>query len=78
MPPRHILNAPTKLMKKEGYSAGYIYDPDTPESFSGQDYFPEEMGRTSFYTPVQRGFEREIEKRLHYWARLRAKKNPNP
>ncbi len=75
MPPKHILNAPTKLMKKAGYSQGYIYDPDTPESFSGQNYFPEEMGRLSFYQPVQRGFEREVQKRLDYWARLRAKKS---
>ena len=75
MPPKHILNAPTKLMKQEGYSQGYIYDPDTPESFSGQDYFPEETGRLSFYQPVQRGFERDIQKRLDYWARLRAKKD---
>jgi len=75
MPPKHILNAPTKLMKNEGYSAGYIYDPDTKESFSGQDYFPEEIGRQSFYKPVQRGFEREIHKRLDYWAKLRVKKS---
>lgn len=74
MPPKHILNAPTKLMDKEGYGAGYIYDPDTPESFSGQNYFPEEMGRSSFYKPVSRGFEREIQKRLDYWHKLRAKK----
>lgn len=74
MPPKHILNAPTTLMKKEGYSEGYIYDPDTPDSFSGQDYFPEEMGRHSFYTPAQRGFEREIRKRLDYWAKLRSEK----
>lgn len=74
MPPKHILNAPTKLMKEEGYSDGYIYDPDTPESFSGQDYFPEEMKRPSFYKPVQRGFERDIQKRLEYWATLRHEK----
>lgn len=75
MPPKCILNAPTKLMEQEGYGEGYIYDPDTPESFSGQDYFPDEMGRMSFYSPVRRGFEREIEKRLAYWAKLRAQKN---
>jgi putative ATPase len=75
MPPKHILNAPTKLMSEQGYSKGYIYDPDTPESFSGQDYFPEETGRLAFYHPVQRGFEREIQKRLDYWAKLRVKKN---
>jgi putative ATPase len=75
MPPKHILNAPTYLMKQEGYSDGYIYDPDTPESFSGQDYFPEEVGRQTFYQPVQRGFERDIQKRLDYWAKLRASKS---
>ena len=75
MPPKHILNAPTNLMKEEGYSDGYIYDPDTPESFSGQDYFPEETGRLSFYKPVRRGFERDIGKRLEYWQKLRAEKS---
>lgn len=71
LPPRHILNAPTKLMKGEGYGAGYRYDHDEPDAFSGQDYFPEKMGRRIFYNPVERGFEREIRKRLDYWARLR-------
>ena len=71
LPPKHILNAPTKLMKDEDYGAGYRYDRDEPEAFSGQDYFPEEMGRQSFYDPPDRGFEREIRKRLDYWARLR-------
>ncbi len=71
VPPRHILNAPTKLMKGEGYGAGYRYDHDEPDAFSGQDYFPEKMGRRSFYQPVERGFERELRKRLDYWARLR-------
>lgn len=71
VPPRHILNAPTKLMKGEGYGAGYRYDHDEPDAFSGQDYFPEKMGRRSFYQPVERGFERELKKRLDYWARLR-------
>ncbi len=74
MPPKTILNAPTKLMKEQEYGAGYIYDPDTPEGFSGQDYFPDEMGRVEFYHPVQRGFERDIQKRLDYWAKLRAEK----
>ncbi|OJW51460.1 MAG: AAA family ATPase [Alphaproteobacteria bacterium 41-28] len=74
MPPKHILNAPTGLMKKEGYGEGYIYDHDTPEGFSGQDYFPEEMGRKTFYEPVERGFERDIQKRLAYWKKLREKK----
>jgi len=71
LPPKHILNAPTKLMKDEDYGAGYRYDHDEPDAFSGQDYFPEEMGRQSFYDPPDRGFEREIRKRLDYWARLR-------
>jgi putative ATPase len=71
LPPRHILNAPTKLMAAEGYSAGYLYDHDQPEAFSGQDYFPEQMGRMRFYNPPERGFEREIRKRLEYWNRLR-------
>ena len=71
MPPKHILNAPTKLMKAEGYGTGYQYDHDTEEGFSGQNYFPEEMNRTAFYKPVERGFEREIKKRLDYWAKRR-------
>jgi putative ATPase len=75
LPPKHILNSPTKLMKAEGYGDGYAYDHDTPEGFSGQDYFPEAMGRQTYYDPPERGFEREIRKRLEYWARLRAEKN---
>ena len=75
MPPMHILNAPTKMMKDIGYSKGYEYDHDTPAGFSGQDYFPEGMGRRQFYNPVERGFEREIQKRLDYWDKLRDKKN---
>jgi putative ATPase len=71
-PPKHILNAPTKLMQDEGYSQGYEYDHDSEEAFSGQDYFPERLGRQTFYEPVERGFEREIKKRLEYWAKLRA------
>jgi len=74
VPPRHILNAPTKLMKEEGYSAGYLYDHDQPDAFSGQDYFPEKMGRQTFYDPPDRGYEREIRKRLDYWAKLRAER----
>lgn len=75
-PPKIILNAPTKLMAKEGYGKGYVYDPDTPEGFSGQDYFPEELGRRQFYTPTRFGQEAEIGKRLAGWARLRkAKQN---
>src|SRR4051795_1125965 len=71
LPPKHILNSPTKLMKSEGYGSGYQYDHDTPEAFSGQDYFPEALGRQTFYDPPDRGFEREIRKRLDYWAKLR-------
>jgi len=74
MPPMPILNAPTKLMKTEGYGKGYIYDHDTPEGFSGQEYFPPSLGRQSFYRPVERGFERELAKRVDYFARLRAQK----
>jgi len=74
VPPKHILNAPTKLMKGEGYGAGYRYDHDEPDAFSGQNYFPEALGRQSFYRPVERGFEREIKKRMDYWARLRAER----
>jgi putative ATPase len=74
-PPSHILNAPTALMKEIGYGQGYVYDPDTPEGFSGQNYFPEGMNRESFYQPVPRGFERDIIKRLEYWKNLRQKKN---
>lgn len=73
-PPAHILNAPTKMMKDLGYGKGYIYDHDTPEGFSGQNYFPEAMGRKRFYRPVERGFEREISRRLAYWENLRSKK----
>jgi putative ATPase len=74
LPPKHILNAPTKLMQEEGYSAGYEYDHDAEEAFSGQDYFPEQLGRQTFYHPVERGFEREIKKRLEYWSKLRGQK----
>jgi putative ATPase len=73
-PPKHILNAATKLMEEEGYGEGYAYDHDAPEGFSGQDYFPEAMGRRSFYDPPDRGFEREIRKRLSYWEGLRQKR----
>ncbi|MEO1746318.1 MAG: replication-associated recombination protein A [Pseudomonadota bacterium] len=78
MPPKHILNAPTSLMGDEGYGSGYQYDHDAPDGFSGQNYFPEEMERQSFYEPVERGFEREIAKRLDYWKRLRkARSSPD-
>ena len=75
MPPKNILNAPTKMMKNLGYNAGYIYDPDTANGFSGQNCFPESLGRQKFYYPVERGFEREIKKRLEYWDGLRQKLN---
>ncbi|MEE8334634.1 MAG: replication-associated recombination protein A [Alphaproteobacteria bacterium] len=71
-PPKHILNAPTRLMKDIGYGAGYEYDHNAPDGFSGQDYFPDGMERQSLYQPVERGFERDIAKRLDYWNRLRA------
>lgn len=74
MPPKHILNAPTKLMKNQGYSEGYIYDHDTKEGFSGQSYFPENMKRPSFYAPYNRGYERELNKRMEYWDKLRKEK----
>jgi putative ATPase len=74
LPPKHILNAPTKLMKSEGYGTGYEYDHDAPDAFSGQDYFPEALGRQKFYDPPDRGFEREIRKRLDYWHKLRAER----
>ncbi len=70
-PPAHILNAPTKLMKQLGYGTGYEYDHDTADAFSGQDYFPEGIPRQDFYTPANRGFERELAKRQAYWAGLR-------
>jgi putative ATPase len=71
MPPAHILNAPTKLMKNLGYGAGYQYDHDAEEGFSGQNYFPDDMARRQFYTPKDIGFEREIARRLEYWSKLR-------
>ena len=71
MPPMHSVNAPTRLMRDLGYGAGYIYDPDTPEGFSGLNYFPDELPRQTFYRPIERGFEREIAKRLEYWEKLR-------
>jgi putative ATPase len=74
MPPKTILNAPTKLMGAEGYGKGYQYDHDEPDAFSGQNYFPEKLGRPVFYEPVERGFERDLRKRLDYWAKLRAER----
>jgi putative ATPase len=75
MPPRIILNAPTKLMREEGYGAGYEYDHDAPDAFSGQNYWPESLERQSLYRPVERGFERELARRLDYWERLRRERN---
>ena len=71
MPPKHILNAPTELMEDLGYADGYRYDHDAEEGFSGQNYFPDDLPRKQFYRPVERGFEREIAKRLAYWHKLR-------
>ena len=75
MPPKIILNAPTKLMKAEGYGANYAYDHDELEAFSGQDYWPEALGRQTFYQPTDRGFEKELRRRLDHWAKLRKEKN---
>lgn len=78
MPPKHILNAPTKLMKEIGYGDGYAYDHDAEDGFSGQDYFPDEMSRQQLYSPKEAGFEREIAKRLQYWDTLRRKRRKEP
>ena len=74
MPPAHILNAHTKLMKNLGYGQGYQYDHDTKDGFSGQNYFPDDLPRQTFYDPPERGFERDIRKRLDYWQKLRDRK----
>ncbi|MEM6304179.1 MAG: replication-associated recombination protein A [Pseudomonadota bacterium] len=74
-PPKHILNAPTEMMKDQGYGAGYDYDHDAEDGFSGQNYFPEGMKRPVLYAPVERGYERELKKRVDYFAKLRAKRN---
>jgi len=71
MPPKHILNAPTGLMKELGYGSGYVYDHDTADGFSGQNCFPDDLPRQGFYQPVERGFEREVKKRLEYWSKKR-------
>lgn len=76
-PPKHILNAPTKLMKSEGYGGGYLYDHDQPDAFSGQRYLPDALGDTQFYEPVPRGFERDLQKRLDYWDKLRQDRSRN-
>ncbi|WP_416914584.1 MAG: replication-associated recombination protein A [Roseicyclus sp.] len=73
-PPKHILNAPTKMMKDQGYGAGYAYDHDAEDGFSGQNYFPDTMSRPSFYQPVERGYERDLKKRLDWFEGLRAKR----
>lgn len=75
-PPLHIRNAPTKLMKDIGYGTGYAYDHDQEDAFSGQDYFPDGMKRPVYYLPPERGFERELKKRVEYFAKLRARKTP--
>ncbi|MFY0622391.1 MAG: replication-associated recombination protein A [Pelagimonas sp.] len=75
MPPKHILNAPTGLMKDQGYGDGYAYDHDAEDGFSGQDYFPEDMPRERFYDPVERGFERDLRKRVEYFDKLRLQRN---
>ncbi len=74
VPPKHMLNAPTQLMRDQGYGAGYAYDHESEEGFSGQDYFPENMKREIFYQPAERGYERELKKRLDYFLKLRAKR----
>ena len=76
-PPKHILNAPTDLMKDQGYGAGYDYDHDSADGFSGQNYFPEKIDRLSAYQPVERGFERELKKRISYFKNLREKRKSN-
>ncbi|PJE33510.1 AAA family ATPase, partial [Pseudooceanicola lipolyticus] len=74
MPPKHILNAPTKMMKEHGYGAGYNYDHDAEDGFSGQNYFPDGISRPDLYAPVERGFERDLKKRLDWFAKLRARR----
>ena len=76
-PPKHILNAPTRLMEDQGYGAGYQYDHDAEDGFSGQNYFPEGLSRPVLYSPVERGFERELKRRLDYFANLRSKRGQN-
>jgi len=74
MPPQNILNAPTKLMKDIGYGKGYTYDHDAEEGFSGDNYWPEEMQPQKFYNPVERGFEREVQKRMEWWDKRRGER----
>ncbi len=75
MPPKNILNAPTKMMKNLGYGKDYVYEPLTDSGFSGQNCFPESMSRQTYYKPREIGFEREIKKRIEYWNNLRNKKS---
>lgn len=77
MPPKHIINAPTRWMKDVGFGKGYQYDPDTPHGFSGQNYFPDELARKEYFHPVERGFERELQKRLAYFTKLRQELQPD-
>ena len=77
-PPAHILNAPTRLMAELGYGRGYAYDHDAADGFSGQDYFPDGLARQAFYQPVDRGFEREVARRLDHWAGLRQARQDTP
>ena len=73
-PPKHILNAPTSMMKDQGYGAGYAYDHDAEDAFSGQNYFPDDVKRPVLYAPVERGFERELKKRVDWFAKKRAER----
>jgi putative ATPase len=75
LPPKHILNAPTQLMKQEGYGRGYVYDHNEEEAFSGQNYFPDGMEPQTFYAPTTYGYEAEVKQRLDRWAKLRAKRS---
>ena len=75
LPPKTILNAPTKVMKREGYGEGYRYDHDEPDAFSGQDYWPDALGRQQLYQPTGRGFEREVARRIERWAELRRERS---
>ena len=76
-PPKHIMNAPTKLMAEQGYGDGYAYDHDAEDGFSGQNYFPDGMKRPVLYAPVERGYERDLKKRVDYFAGLRSKRSKN-
>jgi putative ATPase len=74
-PPKHIMNAPTKLMAEQGYGEGYAYDHDAEDGFSGQNYFPDGVKHPVLYQPVERGFERELKRRVDYFAKLRTQRN---